>query len=403
MRPVMTYCSTFTSALVAACLLTGCGKPPGGPPPAQGTPTVGVIRVQPQHVVLTTQLPGRTSAYLVAEVRPQVGGIVKTRLFKEGSDVKAGQPLYQIDPATYKATYDGDNASLAKAQATVKTARLKADRYKGLLAIQAVSQQDYDDAVATLGEDEAQVASAMATLESSRINLAYARVDAPISGRIGKSSVTPGALVTASQTTALATVQQLDPLYVDLSQSSAALLRLKQAMARGDLQKAGANSAKVQLLLEDGSTYPHEGTLEFSDVTVDQNTGTITLRAVFPNPEGNLLPGMYVRAVLQEGEQDQALLVPQQAVSRDGAGKPFAYVVDRDSKLQRRSLETERTVGDQWLIQAGIKAGDVLVVDGQQRAAPGVLVNATPWSPSPADGAAPLQPPAPTAKSTASN
>lgn len=401
MRPVIVHCLTLGTALAAACLLSACGKPPGGPPPAAGTPTVGVVQVQPQRVVLTTQLPGRTSAYLVAEVRPQVGGIVKARTFKEGSDVKAGQPLYQIDPATYKAAYDADNAALAKAQASVKTARLKAERYKELRAIQAVSQQDYDDAVATLEENQAQVASARAQLESSRINLAYARIDAPISGRIGKSSVTPGALVTASQSTALATVQQLDPLYVDVSQSSASLLRLKQAMARGDLQKSGANSAKVQLILEDGSTYPLEGTLEFSDVTVDQNTGTITLRAVFPNPAGDLLPGMYVRAVLQEGVKDQALLVPQQAVSRDGAGKPYAYVVDSNNTLQRRALETDRAVGDQWLIQNGIQAGDRLVVDGQQRAAPGVAVNVTPWSPD--MQASPPTASAPDANPTASN
>lgn len=401
MRPVTLRCLTLGTALAAACLLSACGKPPGGPPPAPGTPTVGVVQVQPQRVVLTTQLPGRTSAYLVAEVRPQVGGIVKARTFKEGSDVKAGQPLYQIDPATYKAAYDADNAALAKAQASVKTARLKAERYKELRAIQAVSQQDYDDAVATLEENQAQVASAKAQLESSRINLAYARIDAPITGRIGKSSVTPGALVTASQSTALATVQQLDPLYVDVSQSSASLLRLKQAMARGDLQKSGANSAKVQLILEDGSAYPLEGTLEFSDVTVDQNTGTITLRAVFPNPTGDLLPGMYVRALLQEGVKDQALLVPQQAVLRDGAGKPYAYIVDSNNTLQRRSLETDRAVGDQWLIQDGIAAGDRLVVDGQQRAAPGVVVNVTPWSPDTQASTATAS--APVTTSTASN
>lgn len=403
MRPIMFHCLNLSAALAAACLLTACGKPPGGPPPAPGTPTVGVMRVQPQRVVLTTQLPGRTSAYLVAEVRPQVGGIIKARMFKEGSDVKAGQPLYQIDPATYKATYDADNAALAKAQASVKTARLKADRYKALMAIQAVSQQDYDDAVATLGEDEAQVASAKADLESSRINLAYARVDAPISGRIGKSSVTPGALVTASQSTALATVQQLDPIYVDVSQSSADLLRLRRAMARGDLQKSGANSAKVQLILEDGSAYPLEGTLEFSDVTVDQNTGTITLRAVFPNPTGELLPGMYVRAVLQEGVKEQALLVPQQAVSRDGAGKPYAYIVDSSNKLQRRPLETDRAMGDQWLIQDGIEPGDTLVVDGQQRAAPGVDVNVEPWSPNMQASTTPAPAPVPEPTPTASN
>ncbi|WP_405125956.1 efflux RND transporter periplasmic adaptor subunit [Pseudomonas marginalis] len=403
MRPPLTYFLSFFAACTAACFLTACGKPPGGPPPAQGKPTVGVITVHPRHLALTTQLPGRTSAYLVAQVRPQVAGIIKTRLFKEGSDVTAGQALYQIDPATYKATHDSNLAALAKAQATLKTARLKAERYKQLLAIQAVSQQDYDDASASLGEDEAQVASAKADVESSRINLSYARVDSPISGRIGKSSVTPGTLVTASQTTELATVQQLDPLYVDLSQSSTALLQLKHAMARGELQKSGANSAKVQLLLEDGSAYPHEGTLEFSDVTVDQNTGTITLRAVFPNPDGDLLPGMYVRAILQEAVKENALLVPQQAVSRDGAGKPFAYVVDSEKKLQRRPLQTERAVGDQWLVQAGLEPGDQLVVDGQQNAAPGLEVNVTPWVTKPTDDASHVAPPAPAIKATASN
>ncbi len=403
MRPPLTYSSLLAATCTAVCLLTACGQPPGGAPPAQGKPTVGVITVQPQHLALTTQLPGRTSAYLVAQVRPQVAGIIKTRLFKEGSDVSAGQALYQIDPATYKATHDSNLAALAKAQATLKTARLKAERYKQLLAVQAVSQQDYDDASASLGEDEAQVASAKADVESSRINLSYARVDSPISGRIGKSSVTPGTLVTASQTTELATVQQLDPLYVDLSQSSTALLQLKHAMARGELQKSGANSAKVQLLLEDGSAYPHEGTLEFSDVTVDQNTGTITLRAVFPNPDGDLLPGMYVRAVLQEAVKENALLVPQQAVSRDGAGKPFAYVVDSEKKLQRRPLQTERAVGDQWLVQAGLEPGDQLVVDGQQYAAPGLEVNVTPWVTKSADDSSHVAPPAPAIKATASN
>lgn len=395
MRPAFTYSSTFVAAFAAACLLTACGKPPGGAPPAAGTPVVGVITVQPQRVVLSTELPGRTSPFLIADVRPQVNGIIKTRNFREGSDVKAGAALYQIDPATYKATYDSNLAALAKAQASLKTTRLKADRYKELVAIQAVSQQDYDDAAASLGQGEADVASAKANVETSRINLAYARVDAPISGRIGKSSVTPGALVTANQTTALATIQQLDPIYVDVTQPSASLLRLKQAMARGDLQQAGANAAVVKLTLEDGSTYPLEGKLEFSDVTVDQNTGSITLRAVFPNPKADLLPGMYVRAVLQEGVKEQGLLVPQQAVSRDNAGKPTAYVVGSDNKLQRRMLETERAVGDQWLVRSGLQAGDQLVVDGQQSARQGVEVKVTPWTPKPADGAAKAQAPAP--------
>ncbi|CAN7774382.1 efflux RND transporter periplasmic adaptor subunit [Variovorax sp. LjRoot84] len=382
MRPPLTFGLTFTAALASACLLVACGKPPGGPPPAQGTPEVGVVTVQPQRVAITAELPGRTAPFLIADVRPQVGGIVKTRKFREGSDVKAGETLYQIDPATYKATYDSNVAALAKAQASLKTTRLKAERYKELVAIQAVSQQDYDDAAASLQQGEADVAAAKANVETSRINLAYARIDAPISGRIGKSTVTPGALVTASQATALATIQQLDPIYVDVTQSSAAVLQLKQAMARGDLQKSGANAAKVRLLLEDGSAYPLEGKLEFSDVTVDQTTGAITLRAVFPNPNADLLPGMYVRAVLQEGVKEQALLVPQQAVSRDSTGKPTAFVVDAQHKLQRRMLETERAIGDQWLVRRGLQAGDQLVVDGQQRAAPGVEVKTVQWSPS---------------------
>ncbi len=395
MRPVMTYSATLAAAVCAACLLAACGKPPGGPPPAQGMPTVGVVTVQPQSVALSTELPGRTVPYLIADVRPQVNGIVKARNFREGSDVKAGSALYQIDPATYKAAYDSNVAALAKAQASLKTTRLKAERYKELVAIQAVSQQDYDDAAASLGQGEADVASAKANVETSRINLAYARVDAPISGRIGKSSVTPGALVTASQSTALATIQQLDPIYVDVTQPSASLLRLRQAMASGDLQKVGANAAKVQLMLEDGSAYPLAGRLEFSDVTVDQNTGAITLRAVFPNPDAVLLPGMYVRAVLQEGVKAQGLLVPQQAVTRDGTGKPTAYVVGSDSKLQRRVLEVDRTVGDQWLVRSGIQAGDQLVVDGQQRATPGAQVKTTPWTPKAAP--APQAPGAPAA------
>jgi membrane fusion protein (multidrug efflux system) len=341
---------------------------------------MGVMTVQSQRVALSTELPGRTVPFLIADVRPQVNGIIKARKFREGSDVKAGEPLYQIDPATYQATYDSNVAALAKAQANLKTTRLKAERYKELVAIQAVSQQDYDDAAAALAQGEADVAAARANVETSRINLAYARVDAPISGRIGKSSVTPGALVTAKQTTAMATIQQLDPIYVDVTQSSAALLRLKQAMARGDLQKTGATAATVRLQLEDGSTYPLEGKLEFSDVTVDQNTGSVTLRAVFPNPNAVLLPGMYVRAVLAEGVKDEAVLVPQQAVGRDSTGKPFAYVVGADHKLQRRALETDRTVGDQWLVRTGLRAGDQLVVDGLPRAVPGAEVKTTPWT-----------------------
>lgn len=365
-------------------------------------PEMGVLTVKPQPVTLTTELPGRTVPYLIAEVRPQVGGIVQSRQFTEGGDVKAGQTLYQIDPATYRASYASAQATLAKAQANLRTARLKAERYTELVQIKAISQQDGDDTAAALGQAEADVAAGKASVETARINLAFARLDAPISGRIGRSSVTPGALVTANQATALTTIQQLDPIYIDVTQPSAALLRLKQAMARGELEKAGDDAAKVSLLLEDGSTYPLQGHLAFSDVTVDQNTGSITLRAVFPNPNAELLPGMYVRAVLQEGIKEQGVLVPQQAVSRNGAGKPTAFVVGADHKLHLRVLETDREVGDKWLVRSGLKAGEQLVVEGVSRARDGIEVKTVPWQPkgTPAAGtgnAAAGTPSAPTA------
>jgi membrane fusion protein, multidrug efflux system len=382
--PSVSHAVVFAATLL---LLAGCGKPPaGGPPPELAVPEVGTITLEAKKLALTTELPGRTVPFQIAEVRPQVNGIVKERKFREGSDVKAGEALYQIDPATYQATYESSVAALAKAQANLQTTRLKATRYKELVAIKAVSQQDYDDAAAALMQGEAEVAAAKANVETSRINLAYARVDAPISGRIGRSSVTPGALVTANQANALATVQQLDPIYVDVTQPSASVLRMKQAMARGDLQKNGTNAAKVKLVLEDGSTYPLEGKLQFSDVTVDQSTGNITLRAVFPNPRADLLPGMYVHAVLEEGTLDQGLLVPQAAVTRDSTGKPIAYVVGSDNKLQRRNLETDRTIGDQWLVRSGLKAGDQVVVDGLMHVKPDVAVKSVPWTPKQASG-----------------
>lgn len=368
-----------TSLVALACVtaLAACGKPPMGPGAApQGTPKVSTVVVQPQPVVLTTELPGRTSAVLVADVRPQVTGILQSRRFVEGSSVKAGDLLYQIDPATYQAAVDSAEAALAKAQATQHTTRLKADRYRELIAINAVSQQDADDADAALLQANAEVASAKAALTSARIDLAYTRVTSPISGRIGKSSVTAGALVTANQSSALATVQQLDPMYVDVTQSSNTVLRLKRAIADGQL---GGATAKVKLLFDDGTAYPLEGKLQFSDVTVDANTGSVTLRAEFPNPKGELLPNLYVRAVVEEGTVSQALLVPQQAVSRDATGKPRAFVVDGDGKLQQRELFTERAIGNQWLVTGGLQAGDVLVVSGQQKAQPGALVEATPY------------------------
>lgn len=367
------------SLIVILLLLSGCGDPPGGPPPAEGMPEMAVTTVRTQPIVLTKELPGRTVPYLIAEVRPQVGGIVQSRKFQEGAEVKAGETLYQIDPAAYQASYDNAVAALGKANATLRTARLKADRYRELVADAAVSRQDNDDAASALGEARADVAAEKANVESARINLAYAKVDAPISGRIGKSSVTPGALVTASQSTALATIQQLDPIYVDVTQPSASLLKLKQAMARGELAKTGDGAAKVKLLLEDGSAYPLEGRLEFSDITVEQSTGAITVRAVFPNPHADLLPGMYVRAVLQEGVQKDGLLIPQRAVARNSAGKPVAYVVGPDNTLQLRTLETERTMGDQWVVRSGLEPGDQLVVEGLPRARDGEKVKVVPW------------------------
>ncbi|HEX9448873.1 MAG TPA: efflux RND transporter periplasmic adaptor subunit, partial [Dongiaceae bacterium] len=299
--------------------LSACDKPQAAQSQQAATQVleVGVITLKPQRVTLTTELPGRVSAFMVSEVRPQVGGIIQKRLFEEGSDVKAGQVLYQIDPATYRAAYDNAAAALAKAKANVMSVRAKAERYKELVAINAVSKQDYDDAVASQRSAEADIAADQAALETAQINLDYTKVTAPISGRIGKSTVTPGALVTASQSTALATVQQLDQIYVDVAQSTADVLRLKRDLASGKLQKAGANQAKVGLLLEDGTHYDQGGALQFADITVDQTTGSITLRAVFPNQKDDLLPGMYVRAVLEEGTNDQALLVPQRGVSRD--------------------------------------------------------------------------------------
>jgi membrane fusion protein, multidrug efflux system len=378
----MTRChSSLTVALSFVCvaaLLAACGKPPMMGPPAapQGTPRVSTMVVEPQPVVLTTELPGRTSAVLVADVRPQVTGILQSRRFVEGSTVKAGDLLYQIDPATYQATADSAEAALAKARANQHTTRLKAERYRELIAINAVSRQDADDAEAALLQADADVASARAAVASARIDLAYTRVASPIAGRIGKSTVTAGALVTANQSAALATVQQLDPMYVDVTQSSNVVLRLKRAIAQGQLS---GGTAKVKLVFDDGTTYPLEGRLQFSDVTVDPNTGAVTLRAEFPNPKGELLPGLYVRAVVEEGTISQALLVPQQAISRDATGKPRAYVVGSDGKLQQRELLTERAIGNQWLVAGGLQAGDVLAIKGQQKVQPGTLVETVPY------------------------
>jgi len=371
--------------LVVGLIVTGCGKKQPGGPPQAGTPEVGVVTVQPERAILTTELPGRTSAYLIAEVRPQVGGIIQKRLFTEGSDVKEGDVLYQINPAVYQATYNSAKAALARAEANLIPIRLKAGRYAELVKINAVSQQESDDASAALKQAEADVEANNAAVETARINLAYTKVTAPISGRIGRSSVTNGALVTASQSAALATIQQLSPIYVDVTQSSAELLRLKQNLASGLLKSNGAAQAKARLLLEDGSPYPLPGTLKFSEVTVDQSTGSITLRAIFPNPKHMLLPGMFVRAILEEGVNEHAILVPQRGVTRNPAGNAMVMIVGSEEKVEPRVIKVLRTVGENWLVSEGLKAGDRVILEGLQKARPGTPVKAVPFG-SKADG-----------------
>ena len=370
--------------LLAALTTTGCNKKQPPMPPA-GPPEVSVITIQPQRVVITSELSGRTSAHLTSEVRPQVGGIIKKRLFTEGSEVQAGQLLYQIEPASYEAALASAKANQARAEATLGSIRLKAQRYQELVAINAVSQQDNDDAQATLKQAEAELSAAKAAVETARINLAYTRITAPIAGRIGRSAVTEGALVTASQPAALASIQQLSTMYVDVTQSSAELLKLRQNIASGQLKQGGANQARVKLLLEDGSSYPLTGTLKFSEVTVDQSTGSITLRATFPNPKQLLLPGMFVRAVLEEGINEQAILVPQRGVTRNPKGEAMVMVVGAEEKVEPRLITAVRTVGENWLVSDGLKAGDRVILEGIQKARPGTPVKAVPFGAKPAD------------------
>lgn len=384
--------------LTAGLLLGGCGKKQA-PKPQGGPPEVGVMTVQPQAVALTTELSGRTAPHLIAEVRPQVGGIIKKRLFTEGSDVKAGQVLYQIDPASYEAALASAKANQARAEATLGSARLKAERYQDLVKIKAVSQQDNDEAQAAMKQAEADVAATKAAVETARINLAYTRIIAPISGRIGRSAVTEGALVTASQAAALATIQQLGSIYVDVTQTSAELLRLKKNLASGLLKKSGADQAKARLVLEDGSAYPQAGVLKFSEVTVDQSTGSVTLRAVFPNQNQMLLPGMFVRAVLEEGTVPDGILIPQRGVTRNPKGEPMVMLVGAEEKVEPRPIKVVRTVGDAWLVSEGLKAGDRVILEGLQKARPGTPVKAVPFGAKPET--APAQPTAEKAKEPA--
>jgi membrane fusion protein (multidrug efflux system) len=345
-----TTIAPLVAAVALAVTLSGCKKEEAAPPPP--TPQVGVVTLHPQTFTLTADLPGRITAFRVAEVRPQVDGIILKRLFKEGADVKAGDQLYQIDPSVYDAT-------LSSAQASLASAKSLAGRYQQLIKEQAVSRQEYDDATSTKLQAEA-------TLKSAQINLRYTKVLASISGRIGRSSITEGALVSNGQTTALATIQQLDPIYVDVTQSSSEILKLRRDLANGLLQKTGENSAKVALTLEDGSQYGQPGKLEFAEVSVDQATGSVTLRAMFPNPEHTLLPGMFVHAKLDVGTQASAILAPQQGVTRDLKGSPTAMVVNAQNKVELRQLKTSRTDGNKWVIEDGLHDGDQLITEGLQ-------------------------------------
>ncbi|SDJ01950.1 membrane fusion protein, multidrug efflux system [Pseudomonas flavescens] len=354
--------AAMVSAIALATLtLAGCSEEAA--PPAQQAPTVGIVTLQAEPYTLTTELPGRTAAFRIAEVRPQVDGIIQKRLFQEGSEVKAGQQLYQIDASVYE-------AAAKSAQATLASAKSLAERYKDLVADQAVSRQAYDEAQAARLQAEA-------ALEQARINVRYTKVMAPISGRVGRSAVTEGALVSNGQTNAMATIQQLDPIYVDVTQPAKDLLRLRRELESGKLQKVGDNAARVQLRLEDGSNYEHEGTLEFSEVSVDEGTGSVTLRAMFPNPDHNLLPGMFVHARLAAGVNQQAILAPQQGVTRNSKGEPTALVVNAENKVELRQLKAERTAGNRWLILEGLNPGDKLITEGLQFVQPGAEVKTT--------------------------
>ena len=376
---------SMSICLALGCLFaSGCKSKPVGPP--MGPVQVSVLKLQPQPLQLSTELPGRTTAYLTAEIRPQVNGIIQKRLFQEGAMVHAGQVLYQIDPAMYQASLAQAKANLASAEANLPSLQAKTDRYRDLSAIHAVGQQDYDDAIAALKQAQATVESDKAAVESARINLAYTPITSPITGRIGKSSVTVGGLVSSYQTTVLATVQQLEPVYVDVVQANADLLRLRARLANGQLKSSGAQGNKVKLYLEDGSLYPIEGKLEFRDVTVDTTTGSVTVRITFANPKQVLLPGMYVRAVVEEGMRPDSLLLPQQAVSRDPKGLPFVWVIGADGKADRRMIEVDRAIGNQWLVSKGVSASEQVVMEGGDRLKVGMQVQAVPYK---ADAAAP--------------
>lgn len=351
-------------------LLTGCEKKK----PVNQIPEVSVIEIKTQELILTTELPGRTNPYRIAEIRPQVNGIILKRYFIEGSNVKAGDILYQIDPAQYKAVYDSARAALSRAEATLQAVKAKYERYQELIKVNAISKQEFDDVKAQYEQTLAEIEALKAQVRNSQINLGYTKITAPISGRIGKSNVTEGALVTAYQAQELTRIQQLDPIYVDIPQSTKELRELEKRLEQGRLKFAGKEQNKVKLILEDVTDYPLEGTLQFKDITVDPTTGSVTLRAIFPNPRGILLPGMFVRAVIKEGINKSAILVPQQTVFRDTKGNPFVYIVDKENKVQIRPIQVDRAIGDKWLVSEGLQVGEKVIIEGIQKIMPGATV-----------------------------
>lgn len=376
--PQRSWCrlSVVSIALASAGWLSGCQPQQQGLPP-QGEAVVGVQVIQSQSLVMEQSLAGRSAAHMVSEVRPQVGGIILKRLFDEGQQVKAGQVLYQIDPRTYEASLESAKAQLAQAEAAVLAAKPKAERYKNLVGIDAISKQDGDDALATLRQNEAAVVAARAAVKTAQINLDYTKVTAPISGRIGTSTYTPGALVTAGQTAALTTIQQLNPIYVDVTQTSAQLLALRKQIASGAL-KAVNGKVAVRIILEDGSELADSGTLEFVGTSVDTGTGNVSLRAVVPNPDGLLLPGTYVKAVVPAAVNEQAILVSQSAVTRNTKGEPVVKLVDQDGKVEERRIETGDAIKDQWVVTNGLKAGEQLITSGATKVRGGQQVKTAP-------------------------
>lgn len=333
----------------------------------KSVPEVKVSLIKSQSIALTSVLPGRISPLRIAEVRPQVSGIIKKRYFKEGSEVKAGEILYQIDPATYETALANAKASLARAEASLPSIKQKVERYKELLAINGISKQDYDDTLAQLKQVEAEILYWQAAVKNAEINLGYTKITAPISGRVGKSNITEGALVTANQVSPLTTIQQIDPVYVDVTQSTSELLRLKKSFEAGLLKKDQKSENKVTLFLDDGRKYPHAGNLQFKDITVDPSTGSVSLRVLFPNQDNILLPGMFVRAEISEGVNSNAILIPQESVMRDPKGNPFVFVVKDNDEIEQKPIVIDRAVGNKWLLQSGIKSGERVVIEGIQK------------------------------------